>query len=100
MVTFTGADALELFEEMAATAPLGPACPLRTIVPVAEAPPTTEAGEMVNEWSTAGLTVSTVFFEVAPSVPVIVADVVESTPIVLIVNSADVAPATTVTDAG
>jgi len=48
IVTLAGTTALGEFDEIVKAAPPGPAWPLSKTVPVADIPPRTEEGEMVN----------------------------------------------------
>lgn len=79
--------------------PVGEATP-RVTVPVAELPPTTDAGLTVTEESVTAWIVSVAVCEVPLRLPLIVAEVLLVTVEVLTVNVAEVAPDGTVTLAG
>jgi hypothetical protein len=95
-VTVPGTVALAALElSVIAIPPVG-AGPLRVTVPVEEVPPVTVAGESVRPVSVGGLIVRLAVKVVEPSVPPIVADVVDATAVVVTVKVAEVAPAATV----
>jgi hypothetical protein len=81
------------------TAPLGGAAPFRVNVAVDDVPPVTVLGFNVRGVKEATVTVRVALL-VKPYVPEIEADVVDATPLVVIVNDAVVAPAAIVTLAG
>jgi hypothetical protein len=78
------------------TAPEGGAAPFRVAVPVDDAPPITVVGFKASEVSEVTVTVSVVVL-VAPYTAVIVTDVEDATPLVVIVKLALVEPAGIVT---
>jgi len=80
-------------------APPPGAAPVRVTVPVALFPPTTELGLLVREDKDAVFTVR-VALRLVPYVPVITADVLAATTLVVTVKVADTLPAATVTDGG
>lgn len=91
------ADVLLLVSET--TAPPGGAAPLRVNVPVEVAPPVTVPGLSVSDVSVATETVRVVVL-VKPYTPEIVTDVVDATPLVVMVKEAVLAPAAIMTLAG
>jgi len=100
IVTLAGTTALGEFDEIVKAAPPGPAWPLSKTVPVADIPPRTEEGEMVNPLIEAGVIVRLAVFVVPARVAEMFANVAAVTPDVVTVNVAVLEPAATVTDAG
>lgn len=96
-VTLDGRVALEVLDDRLTATPLGPAGPFRVTVPVEEAPPVTEVGDKLRPVSVGVLIVSVALSVDDATVAEIDAEVVDDTPIVVIVNVADVAPEATVT---
>jgi len=89
-----------MLDDKVTTVPPVGAWPLNWTVPVELAPPTTDAGFMVTEYSAAGLRVSDAVFDAPLKVAVMTADSVAVTPVVVTVNVAVELPEATVTDAG
>lgn len=99
-VTDAGTVAAVLLDDKLMSVPPGPAGPSSVTVPVEEAPPLTDVGEMENPFRTAGVTVKLAVFVLVPSEAVTVADVEDETAEVVTVKVAEVEPAVTVTDDG
>ena len=99
-VTVAGTVAAVTLEARLTTKPAAGAMPFNVIVAVEETPPATVVGERLIPVRIGGVTVKVAVKEVAPSFPVMVTEVDEATPVVLTVNVAEVAPASTVTVAG
>jgi hypothetical protein len=100
MVTLVGTCATDvLLLCSATTAPPAGAAPVKVIVPVELAPPTTAVGLLVIEERLAALTVKDAV-RLTPSVAVIVAEVLVATPDVVTVNVVELLPAGTVTEVG
>ena len=99
-VTDVGTVAFGLLDCNETTAPEPPGALARVTVPVDDVPPGTDVGLSVRLRSPDGVIVSSAFWLVPLSVPVMVTLVVVATPMVLIVNVAVVEPAATVTLAG
>ena len=97
--TLAGTVALLVLDESATTV-LEPAGPLRVTVPVDEPPPETLVGDKLMLDRLAGVIVSVADKVVEPWVAVIDAEVDVETPVVVIVNVAELAPPATVTDEG
>jgi len=88
-VTIAGTDAAEvLLEDRETTIPPAGASAVSVTVPSEELPPATEFGFKDKEASVAVVIVSVADWDVPFTVPVIVAPVIELTPVVMTVNVA------------
>ena len=84
-----GSEAIELLELSPMISPLGPATPLSWIVPVEEAPPTTEDGLKLTDTSAGAVIVRLACTEAPLNDAVIIAFLWTGTPTVAIVNVAE-----------
>jgi len=89
-----------LFELRFTTAPLGPAGPVSVTVPVEGEPPRTEVGLRLTVLRVEAVMARAAVCLSLARVAVIVADAFESTPVVVTVTVAEVAPLATVTELG
>jgi len=92
MVTVAGSDATGLLDDRLTVNPPAEALPFKVTVPVAESPPATEFGDIVNPVKAVGLRVMVALAVPVWYVPVMVAVLVLVTALVSMVNVSEVAP--------